>query len=181
MNRSNNRRAWMTKRILQDSLLNLLQANHITEISIKRLCEEADMNRSTFYAHYQNQMEVLHEIEEETYQKVQDFMLSGIRSPGSADSVKIFEQLLTYIREQRGLFLILLGQNGSQDFQKKLMELTDKAATKSGFSSAEGERNLYMKLYRIAGCTRVIEEWIKQDFDQPINKMAKLLVNLSGE
>lgn len=182
MNTSNNRRSALTKKIFQETLIELLQSNHISEISVKKLAGAADMNRSTFYAHYQNQMDVLRELEEETYERVQSFMMSGLQPAGNADSLMIFKQLLQFIRENAKLFLVLLGQNGSQDFQQKLMELTEEAAASGGYRRKQNDaRFYYTKIYRIAGCTRVIEEWIIRDFDQPINALAKQLIALSSE
>lgn len=172
----------MTKKLIQEALIELLQTSHITEISVKRLAEQADVNRSTFYAYYQNQMDVLRQLEKETYDLVQDFMMSGIRAPQKPDSLMIFKQLLTFIKKNSSLFLVLLGQNGSQDFQQKLMELTDKAAARGGYNrTPSSSRGYYAKVYRIAGCTRVIEDWILRDFDQPIGQLAKQLVELSAE
>jgi len=182
MNTKNNRRTALTKRILQETLIELLQDYHITEISVKKLTEEADMSRSTFYAHYQNQMEVLRELEEDTYERVHAFMMSGIRPSGKADSLQIFQQLLTFIKDNPRLFQVLLGQNGSEDFQQKLMDLTEKAAIVGGYTtSPDHGKAYYEKVYRIAGCSRVIEDWIKRDFDQPINSLARILLALSSE
>lgn len=183
MNTKNNRKSKMTRKIFQDTMLDLLLTSHITEISVKKLCEEADLNRSTFYSYYENQMDILREIEEEAYEKVQAVMQSGLRQDGKTDSLLIFEQLLTYIRKNDKTFRILLGQNGSRDFQQKLMELTGQtnpvrgADQKADFSGEE----YYTRIYRIAGCTRVIENWIKRGFDQPVEDLAKILIQLNAE
>ena len=181
MNTKNNRKSRMTKRIFHETLLSLLQTHHIAEISVKGLCEAADLNRSTFYAYYQNQMDILREIEEMTYKDVEKLLLSGINSDGSADSTKIFETLLQYILENSKLFRILMGQNGSQDFQEKLMELTEAANQyrKVDPASASGDNSHYVRCYRVAGCTRVIEEWIRSGFNRSVQDIAKLLIHLS--
>lgn len=182
MNKTNNRRSVMTKKIFRETLIDLLQTNHISEISVKRLAEAADLNRSTFYSHYDNQMDVLHELEKETYERVQSFIISGTQSPGKPDSLMIFRQLLSFIKDNSKLFLVLLGQNGSQDFQQKLMELTGQAAASGGYrSKADDSKSYYARVYRVAGCTRVIEDWIVREFDQPIDVLAQQLIALSAE
>ena len=74
MERKVDRRSRMTKRILHETLIELLQTAHISELSVKRICEAADLNRSTFYAHYQSPMELLQEIEQEAYQELTGYV-----------------------------------------------------------------------------------------------------------
>ena len=51
-----NQRVRLTKRLLQDSLIELMKTKTIYKISIKEICELAEVNRSTFYKQrsYQN-------------------------------------------------------------------------------------------------------------------------------
>src|SRR5699024_5578943 len=46
------RRKQYTRKVLKESLIELLKNKPIATISVKALCEKADINRSTFYAHY---------------------------------------------------------------------------------------------------------------------------------
>ena len=48
-----NRRVRMTKRLLQDALLELLEEKSLEKITVTQVCSKADVNRSTFYAYYQ--------------------------------------------------------------------------------------------------------------------------------
>ena len=45
------RRILKTKRALRESLLYLLKEQPIQKISVSRLCEKSDINRSTFYTY----------------------------------------------------------------------------------------------------------------------------------
>ncbi len=183
MNTKNNRKSKMTRKLFQETMLELLQCNHITEISIKKLCEEADLNRSTFYSYYENQMDILREIEAETYAEVQSFIMSGVHRDGKTDSLLIFEQLLRYIKDNAKIFQVLLGQNGSEDFQQKLMELTEAANHYIGIDPKliSNKKVHYARIYRVAGCTKVIEQWIQTGFDQSIEELSQLLIHLNAE
>ena len=59
------RRVKYTKIMLKDALVKLMQKQHVSSISVKSLCDLADINRSTFYTHYTDQYELLHQTEEE--------------------------------------------------------------------------------------------------------------------
>ena len=58
MNRSGeeNRSVRNTKRRLREGLLRLLEQKPINEISVKELTELVDVNRGTFYFHYQDKI-----------------------------------------------------------------------------------------------------------------------------
>ena len=60
------RRTRYTRRAMQDALIELLRNQPLGSITVKALCERADVNRSTFYAHYASIEELLHDIEDET-------------------------------------------------------------------------------------------------------------------
>lgn len=45
------RRKKYTRMVLKESLMELLKNKPISNITIKEICEEADINRSTFYSH----------------------------------------------------------------------------------------------------------------------------------
>lgn len=60
----------LTKTLLKNSLMELLETQDIRKISIKELCEHAGINRSTFYRYYGSQFDVLKEIEADSAQNV---------------------------------------------------------------------------------------------------------------
>jgi len=59
------RRKQYTRMVLKDSIMKLLKEKSISTITVKEICKEADINRSTFYAHYSDQYDLLEKIEEE--------------------------------------------------------------------------------------------------------------------
>ena len=58
-----NQRVMLTKRLLQEALIRLLKRKPLEKINITELCEEAGINRATFYRHYTLPGEVLYEME----------------------------------------------------------------------------------------------------------------------
>lgn len=63
--RKENRRTRLTKRLLRESLLELLQEKPVDHITVKELCECAELNRSTFYAYYTDVSELYEEMGDE--------------------------------------------------------------------------------------------------------------------
>ena len=54
MNTPNNRRSLATEECLNNTLMALLKDKELADISVTELCEAADIDRSTFYAHYED-------------------------------------------------------------------------------------------------------------------------------
>ncbi|MBO7673594.1 MAG: TetR/AcrR family transcriptional regulator [Atopobiaceae bacterium] len=59
-----NRRVRMTRAMVRDALLELLDEKALGDISVTELCARADINRTTFYKHYGTPDDVLQDIAE---------------------------------------------------------------------------------------------------------------------
>lgn len=66
----NNRRAQYTRRQLKDALIRLLEHNSLAAITVTELCQEADVNRGTFYLHYASPAELFADIERDLVKEV---------------------------------------------------------------------------------------------------------------
>ena len=51
---SDNRRVRMTKKLMKDAYLELLERSPSEKISVTDICKVADVNRSTFYLYYED-------------------------------------------------------------------------------------------------------------------------------
>lgn len=172
-----NRRIVLTKRLLKESILDLLKDHSISKISVKEICENADVNRTTFYNYYTDQYALLNEIEQEALDQTNEFLSKLKNENAQTDLLEIF---LNYIKEDRGIFQILLCNNVDNTFQYKLMDITTnqlKAEFNFNISKAEKE---YVYQFVIMGCLSMIQKWVSNDFDQPEHELAELIVKLVG-
>lgn len=60
--RKTDRRTVMTKGMIQDALLELLQNTPYEKITVTALCKQSEITRATFYLHYNNIDDVLEEL-----------------------------------------------------------------------------------------------------------------------
>ena len=83
-----NRSVRNTKRRLRESLIKLVGRKPLSAVTVSELTEDADVNRSTFYFHYQDVNAMIKEMEDQFIsdfsialdaleQKSHDFILSG--------------------------------------------------------------------------------------------------------
>jgi len=63
----NDRRARYTRQVIKNTLLDMLYTTPVDQITVKALCEMAEINRATFYNHYETLSTLMDELEYETY------------------------------------------------------------------------------------------------------------------
>lgn len=63
-------RVRLTKMMLRDSFLDLMQEKPVGKITVKELCDKAGVNRATFYSHYTDIYDLYEEIERDLAQTI---------------------------------------------------------------------------------------------------------------
>ena len=66
------RRVQYTRRALQESLVSLMREKPLEKISVKEICQRADINRSTFYVHFGSPGELLDSITQEMFEELKN-------------------------------------------------------------------------------------------------------------
>lgn len=97
-----NRKTRMVKRMLKEALIELLNEKKIGSISVRELAERADINRSTFYSHYEDVYQLLDEIAKEAVTHIP--FDNGIER---VSREKIMEAM-QYMEKHRELYIALM-------------------------------------------------------------------------
>ena len=100
------RRIRYTKQIIKDSLTELLRTTPVEQITVKALCEKADINRATFYNHYETLSALMEEMEYETYKNFIDLLKIAVFDESFVS--QLVTTILTHLKENpnaRELFL----------------------------------------------------------------------------
>lgn len=171
----NNRRTMITKKILKDSLLELMQKKTISKITIKEICDLSEMSRSTFYLHYPDQYALLEDIEKEVLEKTFEYLKS---LDTEANSIASIEVLLNYIKENKATFGILFCQRESYDFQKSIIQKvqTYLQPTLPGLPDPFKEKYIYS--FIMHGSHNIIVDWINNGFDMEPRKLADIIYHI---
>jgi AcrR family transcriptional regulator len=102
------RRIMMTKRMLKDALTKMLKEKDIYHISVRELCERADVNRTTFYKYYGSQFDLLTDMENDLL----DFINRAIRHY-EADHEKIILAACRYVEDNLDFIRVIVNNNES--------------------------------------------------------------------
>ena len=74
-NKRDDRRAAYSKKMIRESLYELMKTKPLNKITVKEICETADVNRSTFYAYYMDIYDLHQKITKEFFDIVSDFLI----------------------------------------------------------------------------------------------------------
>jgi AcrR family transcriptional regulator len=178
-----NRKIRYTKMVLRESLMELMKSKAISGISIKEICAEADISRSTFYTHYKDQYDLLQKIEEETLTAINDILSKHDYIGNKHGALKMVEEMLQYIVDNNTSIHVLLSENGDINFQKKLfssMYQRNVMKFMAGKLPDEETREYYF-MFIVNGSIGLIYHWIKSGLNKSVSDLAKLIVNITKQ
>jgi AcrR family transcriptional regulator len=176
------RKTRYTKTALRDSLIELMQKRPILAVSVKEICDQADISRSTFYAHYKDLYDLLREIEDGTLSALEDMLEQYENKQSAQEMARMFEEILHYIACNSNSVQVLLSENGDISFQRRFFRrFTDRQKMMKYFSGKmadEGKREYHL-VFTVNGSVAILQLWLKNNMNIPIPELAAMLVKLT--
>ncbi|MDR0707537.1 MAG: TetR family transcriptional regulator C-terminal domain-containing protein [Treponema sp.] len=177
------RKVRYTKKVLRDSLIELMRKKPITQITIKEICDLADIGRTTFYAHYNDQYDLLKNIQDETFahfEEMHEFPFDV--KPSQREVMAHGEKMADYIAQNKDSIQVLLSENGDISFQKRFVAKfvnNGKKAIKRIFKEPVDEKTeRAYSVFFVHGTIALLQDWLKNDMDIPISEMTKIMFRL---
>lgn len=180
----NNRRTSKSRKELKNALIYLMEKNNFKTISITDIVTNADLNRGTFYKHYQSKEELLNELIDDVmedliksykdpYLYTDTLMVSELTS----SSIKIFEHVASY----SNFYTIIVNSNVLPGFQNKICDILkrlvqqDLTVINNTPSRIDLDLLASYNAYAIFG---LIIEWVKNGFKYTPIYMAEQLIEI---
>lgn len=169
-------RVVITKRLLKESLLQLLQKKELNDITVTELCREAGINRATFYRHYKIPKDVLMEI----LQELLDHLRQQMDIPLGKDHVRVsLERLSILLYEHWDLLRILFQNDSDSGFSVFLYEIYREIVLKylgRNVQQRIPEQDLhFLMLYHAGGAYSVQRGWILGPDQKSPNEMTDFI------
>ena len=168
MNKKDNRRVVMTKRIIKDVFIEMLEKKSIQKIYVRELCVKADINRSTFYKYYESQYDLLAEIEN-------DLLIEIEEKCKDTDNTKGLNNILQYISRNKKTYKVVFNANIDPMFPKKLLNLPIITEIMNSKLVNKNE-NKYKKIYILEGGYHVILKWLNNDCRESPEEITRLVM-----
>lgn len=179
MNVKNNQRTRLSKLLFKNSLMDLLkEKGDIHKISVRELCERAELNRSTFYAHYNEPNDLLKELEDEIIKSTEEH-LEKIGEENDIGAHKYILSFLKYIKENDKVFRTLLVDAPNAEFKSRFMQQSIIKFVENLEIKFKEESEQYIYSYILHGSTGIILQWIRSDYVENENTICELLFSIN--
>ncbi|MCD7827691.1 MAG: TetR/AcrR family transcriptional regulator [Clostridiales bacterium] len=172
------------------AFLSLIEKKDFEYITVTEICKKAGVNRSTFYLHYENMGDLLSECVENMNRKFFEYFnksLSDIKLEISllpADRLFLITPeyiipYLTYISEHRSVFKVVLAKPEIMQTEKTYSALFSEIFNPilKRYNIPEKDR-IYMMDFYIEGLMGIIKRWLKSDCSEPVEDIARIMINI---
>lgn len=174
------RRIRYTKEKLREAMIRLMQGKHISKITVKELCELADINRSTFYTHYNDPDDLLQSMERELFNNLMTYLVEQDLFETRTLPVQQLKNIVDYAKENASWFKAMMSENGDSAFQKDLMRLIqmDEADGYKIKGNLSRRKLDYLNLFAVSGCLSILQKWLHDGMVESTLEMSQLAINL---
>ena len=181
MEHNKDKRVIRTKALLIRSLSALMKQKNIKDITVKELCEYADINRGTFYLHYKDIYDMLDSIEQELSEKFLQIFQKYNSETNEDFPYPLFLEIFKLVDDNAELFRVLIGPNGDISFIMKIFKLYNIHCLQSEFNKLSPQfsmNQVYYSNFILYGCVGLLEQWLSRDTKESPEKMAELITKL---
>jgi AcrR family transcriptional regulator len=162
--------------VLKQGLLDLLANKPINQITIQEICMLADVNRGTFYKHYNDQYDLLDKIQCDLDSEIREKLENRLEK--SSSSAEIIVEIMRCIAAQSALCKVLCSEYGDGEFLKKLMynahdQFIEEWKTK--LKQAEIKQLDRFYTYTANGIVAVAQEWLQSGMHESPEEIASFI------
>ena len=172
---------------MDKALLSLLEEKAFEYITVSEICKRANVNRSTFYLHYENTVDLLNETGR--------FVFDGFFAYFGIDTENITKQFkerslkeinfitdeymhpyLSYIKENRRVFSTVLLHGDSFGFNEVFQKLYENIFNPilERFDYPPDDRKYAMMFY-LNGITAVVTQWLKDGCEKTVGEVSQII------
>ena len=178
------RKVQYTRMVLADGLIELMRTKPFDRITIKELCDLANVHRSTFYIHYEDIYALLRAIEDDALAWVYASLdeLSGKYREGDEAFLCSLERLSECFAKNTQL-QVLMSERGDVNFQKQVFsagfQLRELSYEQDGRLAVPLAENLHY-IFMVGGCINIVQHWLKNGLKESPHEIARVVYDMSA-
>lgn len=184
MNTKNNRRAQETVERIVRAVYSFIAAEKrpVSKITVREVCERAQINRSTFYAHFLDVYDVVESVDQTMVERINDAMMGNM---GSDNFLRDgFTTMFRFIQEYRQFYLIFFEESRRSHAIELLTNLQQERLRQirpEDFGCETQAELNYCQEYFAAGVVALIYQWLKNDCRETPETLYRLLRRQCGQ
>lgn len=168
------RRTRHTKERIYRAMLLCLDSTSLDKVTVKQICDTADINRSTFYAHYPNPIALYRLMEQSMTENMKRYF-ENLKNK-SVTYMELLHYFLEYCYENADLLLALY-KTDSISLKNTFVELV--VSYDFLAEAVPDNEKAYIFEYYVNGVFSVVARWLREERTKSIDEMADLLYLLT--
>lgn len=180
-----------TRELIQEALIELIEEKGFEAITVKDLTTKANINRGTFYAHYQDKYDLMEKCQEQFMQQMTE--IAKRYYPDVEDELNnqsefmaplsLFISIFENLDENSSFITAVLSPKGDVTFQIKLKDFLWKTIFNNSHGLIKEEKILvpeqYLVSYIVSAHIGVIQQWLNEGRKESPRKMAQILSTMT--
>ncbi len=161
-----------TRMVIKNSFLELLQEKPVSRITVTEICQRSHINRTTFYKHYKDSLDLMEKLEEELLQNVR----SLIAKKSYVDMTTVFCDVLSALKENSGRYRALVSAYGDNSLPRRIFTLcydTVFPLICSKYPNLDSTQQNLLYCYITQGFSGTVNYWIENGMEEPVEKLAE--------
>lgn len=171
------RRIRRTRALLQQGLIQLMETKEIKDISVKELSDLADINRGTFYLHYNDIYDMLEKMEDELFVEFNEILDRTLTAEVSSSEATL-QEVFAFLERHKAFARATMGPHGDLAFVNRMKSLVKERIYDILDVSDLNQDLDYIEAFIISGCIGVIETWLNHPTPKPPEEIASICNDL---
>lgn len=166
-----------TKMVIKDNFIKLLKKQPVNKITVKDVCELAEINRATFYKHYTDCFDLLKQIEDEMIADL-EHLIPELPHKNHTD---MFKKMFRKIKEDGELYITIASEYGDTTFPNRILNLCYEQMYPSfeiQFPNMDKLKQEWLYYFSASGCSGVLNHWIGTGMKEDASELSKFIGDL---
>lgn len=167
-----------SKESLMSAIIGLMGKKKLEELTISEICQEADVNRNTFYSHYSSVRELFEEMNGKYMEAL--FASAKVFDEPNDSTIKNLVNVLDKMKEKGNLTKIIFSESNSIKHLNTLLQILFPTSIIDNLKI----ENLSLDechAFLIGGITSLILRWIENDFQESPKNFGRKIFNFIEE
>lgn len=164
-----------SKRLIREAFIDLLKEKDLDKITVTDIVTRADINRGTFYAHYQDIRAVIEQIENEILKKMLEFLGEFKYKSFFKNPLPLLLKTSRWLEEDLEFYRILINSHGAEQFLEKLKNIFVHYLENDSDAPPHVKRSseFFIRINFFAGgIINLYQVWFRGDMDCSLNEIS---------
>ncbi|MFP3322661.1 TetR/AcrR family transcriptional regulator C-terminal domain-containing protein [Planococcus sp. SIMBA_160] len=176
-----------TKQAIRAALIALIEQKGFEAISVKDITGQANINRGTFYSHYEDKYDLMDKCQEQLLKEMETKIVPNIpklieetkKHEAGPMPIAVLMPFFEFLHANQSFMKALLGPKGDAAFQVKMKECLNRGmfGPENAIFTADGllVPPRYLASYIASAHIGVIQEWLNGGAIEPPEEIARII------